>query len=57
MADEYRLDEFLDLDLSKPMMSPKPISPPAHFAGGARRKQRSKKRSQRSRHGARRTKD
>jgi hypothetical protein len=31
-ADEYRADEFLGLDLSKAVLSPKPLGPPAHFA-------------------------
>jgi hypothetical protein len=32
MADEYRPDEFLGLDLSKAVLSPKPLGPPAQFA-------------------------
>jgi hypothetical protein len=32
MAGEYRADEFLGLDLSKAVLSPKPLGPPAHFA-------------------------
>jgi hypothetical protein len=31
-ADEYRPDEFLNLDLSKAALSPKPLGPPAQFA-------------------------
>jgi hypothetical protein len=31
-ADEYRPDEFLTLDLSKAVLSPKPLGPPAEFA-------------------------
>lgn len=30
-ADEYRPDEFLNLDLSKAALSPKPLGPPSHF--------------------------
>jgi len=30
-ADEYRPDEFLTLDLSKAVLSPKPLGPRAHF--------------------------
>src|SRR4051812_37559969 len=30
-ADEYRPDEFLTLDLSKAVLSPKPLGPPAQF--------------------------
>lgn len=30
-ADEYRPDEFLKLDLSKAVLSPKPLGPPAQF--------------------------
>jgi hypothetical protein len=30
-ADEYRPDEFLTLDLSKAVLSPKPFGPPAQF--------------------------
>jgi len=32
MADQYRPDEFLGLDLSKAVLSPKPLGPPAEFA-------------------------
>jgi hypothetical protein len=32
MADEYRADEFLGLDLSKAVLSPKPLGPVTHFA-------------------------
>lgn len=32
MADPYRPDEFLGLDLSKAVLSPKPLGPPAQFA-------------------------
>lgn len=32
MADEYRPDEFLSLDLSKALLSPKPLGPPTEFA-------------------------
>jgi hypothetical protein len=31
LADEYRPDEFLTLDLSKAALSPKPLGPPAQF--------------------------
>ena len=31
MAAEYRPDEFLTLDLSKAVLSPKPLGPEAHF--------------------------
>lgn len=31
-ADEYRPDEFLSLDLSKAVLSPKPLGPPTQFA-------------------------
>jgi hypothetical protein len=31
-ADQYRADEFLSLDLSKAVLSPKPLGPPAQFA-------------------------
>jgi hypothetical protein len=31
MADGYRPDEFLGLDLSKAALSPKPLGPPAQF--------------------------
>ena len=34
IADEYRPDEFLGLDLSRAVLSPKPLSPPAGFAPG-----------------------
>jgi hypothetical protein len=30
-ADEYRADQFLGLDLSRALFSPKPLGPPAHF--------------------------
>src|SRR4051812_17174636 len=30
-AEEYRPDEFLTLDLSKAVLSPKPLGPPAQF--------------------------
>ncbi len=30
-ADEYRPDEFLNLDLSKAALSPKPLGPPSQF--------------------------
>jgi hypothetical protein len=30
-ADEYRADQFLGLDLSKALLSSKPLGPPAHF--------------------------
>ena len=32
MAAEYRADEFLSLDLSKAVLSPTPLGPPAEFA-------------------------
>jgi hypothetical protein len=32
VADEYRPDEFLRLDLSKAVLSPKPLGPPSEFA-------------------------
>jgi hypothetical protein len=32
IADEYRPDEFLSLDLSKALLSPKPLGPAAEFA-------------------------
>lgn len=32
VADEYRPHEFLGLDLSKAVLSPKPLGPPAQFA-------------------------
>ena len=32
MADEYRPDEFLNLDLSKAVLSPKPLGPQTEFA-------------------------
>ncbi len=32
LADEYRPDEFLRLDLSKAQLSPKPLGPPSEFA-------------------------
>jgi hypothetical protein len=31
-ADRYRADEFLGLDLSKALLSPKPLGPETHFA-------------------------
>ena len=31
-ADEYRPDEFLKLDLSRAVLSPKPLGPPSEFA-------------------------
>ncbi len=31
-ADEYRPGEFLSLDLTKAVLSPKPLGPPAEFA-------------------------
>ena len=31
VADEYRADEFLGLDLSRALLSPKPLGPPAEF--------------------------
>ena len=31
-ADEYRPSEFLGLDLSKAVLSPRPLGPPAEFA-------------------------
>jgi hypothetical protein len=31
-ADEYRADEYFGLDLSKAVMSPKPLGPPQQFA-------------------------
>ena len=34
MADEYRPGEFLSLDLSKAVLSPKPLGPAAGFAPG-----------------------
>jgi hypothetical protein len=34
LADEYRPDQFLSLDLSKAVLSPKPLGPPAEFAPG-----------------------
>jgi hypothetical protein len=34
IADEYRPDEFLGLDLSRAALSPKPLGPPAQFAPG-----------------------
>jgi hypothetical protein len=33
-AAEYRPDEFLGLDLSRAVLSPKPLGPPAGFAPG-----------------------
>jgi hypothetical protein len=32
VADQYRPDEFLNLDLSRAVLSPKPLGPPAEFA-------------------------
>lgn len=32
LADQYRTEEFLRLDLSKAVLSPKPLGPPAEFA-------------------------
>jgi hypothetical protein len=32
IADEYRPDEFLSLDLSKALLSPKPLGPASQFA-------------------------
>ncbi len=32
LADEYRPDEFLSLDLSKALLSPKPLGPASQFA-------------------------
>ena len=32
LADEYRPDEVLRLDLSKALLSPKPLGPPSEFA-------------------------
>ena len=32
IADEYRADQYLGLDLSKAVLSPKPIGPPTEFA-------------------------
>jgi hypothetical protein len=34
MADEYRPNEFLSLDLSKAVLSPKPLGPASGFAPG-----------------------
>jgi hypothetical protein len=34
IADEYRPDEFLGLDLSKAALSPKPLGPPSQFVPG-----------------------
>jgi hypothetical protein len=34
IADEYRPDEFLSLDLSKAVLSPKPLGPASGFAPG-----------------------
>ena len=33
-ADEYRPDQFLSLDLSNALLSPKPLGPPAQFTPG-----------------------
>jgi hypothetical protein len=32
MAEQYRADEYLGLDLSKAVLSPKPLGPPQQFA-------------------------
>jgi hypothetical protein len=32
LAEEYRPDEFLGMDLSKAVLSPKPLGPATHFA-------------------------
>jgi hypothetical protein len=32
LADDYRPDEFLRLDLSRALLSPKPLGPPSEFA-------------------------
>ncbi len=32
IADQYRADQFLGLDLSKAVLSPKPLGPETHFA-------------------------
>ena len=32
LADQYRADEFLSLDLSKAVLSPKRLGPPVEFA-------------------------
>jgi hypothetical protein len=32
LADEYRADEYLNLDLSKAVLSPRPLGPAQHFA-------------------------
>ena len=37
MADEYRPDEFLGLDLSKAVLSPKPLGPPTRIRAGSGR--------------------
>jgi hypothetical protein len=34
LADEYRPDEFLGLDLSKALLAPKPLGPASQFAPG-----------------------
>jgi hypothetical protein len=34
MADEYRPDEFLGLDLTGALLSPKPLGPPSQFVPG-----------------------
>jgi hypothetical protein len=34
VADEYRADELLGLDLSKALLSPTPLGPPSHFVPG-----------------------
>ncbi len=35
LADEYRPDEFLGMDLSKAVLSPKPLGPATHFGPDA----------------------
>jgi hypothetical protein len=34
VSDEYRPDQFLGLDLSRAVLSPKPLGPPAEFTPG-----------------------
>jgi hypothetical protein len=34
VADDYRADELLGLDLPKALLSPKPLGPPSHFVPG-----------------------
>jgi hypothetical protein len=34
VADEYRADELLGLDLPKALLSPTPLGPPSHFVPG-----------------------